>query len=219
MLSDDEGLQEIFTKREIAELQAVLAEFDTLVLTNTKSLDISEGYRRLSEQLTYDPDNTSWKSLDNAITEFAQETINDLRSDSLFDELWESHPLINLQTQDSLILAGPKTFDSKFSSFMAYCVRKDERLKPYEESIQACGGIGPTLFYGFPRFITKLDMADPCIRLFAAIHFINARNEQKYNPRVHGAGVEFPKIEKSNSSGIYDQLFNDSTIIEAIEEY
>ncbi len=207
-LSDDTDFQKIFSPSEMTDLEKVLSNFDELVLEVTKSSDIESGYKKLSETLIYDPDETDWKPIDQEITVFAQQTINELKDKPIFGGLWYLNGIQSYQPPDSMVEATPKTYESKYSEFLDHCIKEDSYLEPYRKNVQSTGGIGPTLFHGFPLTIKKLKVKKDCIRLFIAIHFINARNRQHYDKAFYGTDIRFPKFKSlDKSKSIFDQFF------------
>jgi hypothetical protein len=214
-LSDDKGIQDIFSPSEIADLEKVLTDFDTLVLEVTHSSDIESGYKKLSEELVYGSETTDWKLIDREIILFAQQTVNELKDKSVFDGLWYLSGVQSYQPPDSMIEALPRTFDSKYLTFLEHCIKEDNHLEPYKESIQWGGSVGPSLFAGFPQGIKELNVKKDCIRLFIAIHFINARNQQHYNKEFCGTDIRFPKFKPlDKSKGLFDQLIEEPTEVE-----
>ena len=176
-LKFDKHLTEIFTDKEISEIDKMIGYVDDMVVELTGNRDINEGYHQLlDKQLQSIQDGSSY--LMPFEEEEKYEFLESLDS-TVFNEFWYMGNHIRKTTyKDSIYedLDNYKYLDLKhrgrYSDYLEKIGENDAFYRSVKETLDAAGGLAPNIVASFLKEQSEFDFTIPKNRLWATVFLL-----------------------------------------------
>lgn len=185
-LKSDKHLNEVFTDREIAEIEKMISYVDDMVVEQTGNRDVNEGYHQfLDKQLQSIEDGSSY------LMPFEEEEkyrfLESLDS-TVFNEFWYMGNHIRYaKYKDSVYqdLDNYKYLDikyrSKYRDYLEKIGENDAYYQSVKETFDLAGGLAPDIVVRFLNMQSEFDFTIPKNRLWATVFLlaIEESNDKK----------------------------------------
>ena len=151
----------IWTKSELAELNAIVSEFDQILKTEYKTDSEKKAYLEYSNsvfQNQFIPDFNGMKKLS-----------SDLKNFAVFDKIWwkykdSSSESFNLKT------------DSNYCKYLTEIGKTSDFINDYADRLNQASDLQPSVISGFAKNIENINLTDKNNRLIFAIHYLTLIN-------------------------------------------
>ena len=186
-LKADKHLAEVFTDIELAEIQKMISYVDDRVVELTNNKDINEAYHQLLNKM----DTTMQESSKFFVPFGEEEKYEFLQSldSTIFSEFWimGNHVRKTLY-KDSIYqnLDNYKTLDisgsGRYADYLERVGEDDAYYKSVKETLEAAGGLTPSIAVSFLKIHNELHFTIPKNRLWATIFIL--RTEDPHDKKM-----------------------------------
>jgi hypothetical protein len=159
--SNIENPNEIWTEPELAELNFIVMEFDSILTSEYETDSPKNAYLNYSEDVFQN----------NAIPVLngMEKLSSDLKKFEVFDKIWWKYTDSNLERINLKA-------DSNYQKYLSELGKKSDFINDYADHFNAANDILPSAIAGFAKNIEEIDLADKNNRLVFAIHYLTLMN-------------------------------------------
>ena len=185
-LKADRHLAEVFTNSELAEIEKMISYVDDRVVELTNNRDINEAYHQLLSKIDVTMQDSS-KFLVPFEEEQKYEFLQSLDT-TVFNEFWTIGRVRKAVYQDSIYenLDNYKTLDisgsGRYADYLERVGEDDAYYKSVKETLEAAGGLTPSIVASFLTMHNELDFTIPKNRLWATVFIL--RIEEHHNKKM-----------------------------------
>lgn len=185
-LKADRHLAEVFTNIELAEIEKMISYVDDRVVELTNNRDINEAYHQLLSKIDVTMQDSS-KFLVPFEEEQKYEFLQSLDT-TVFNEFWTIGRVRKAVYQDSIYenLDNYKTLDisgsGRYADYLERVGEDDAYYKSVKETLEAAGGLTPSIVASFLTMHNELDFTIPKNRLWATVFIL--RIEEHHNKKM-----------------------------------
>lgn len=182
-LVDDKIIKKSFSESEIQDLQ-LLYDFFNQSISDSES-DIEDCYDDFFIQVKQAADSGSMYL---PIPFEKQKKVYDKFQDSTFYQIWAFGKTWTPENPNDTLREVYFRWDGKFVSFLKKAGKKDEFIKAYHESVEATGGLVPSIIAGIIMNYEKLNIEDPKVKFVIAIHYLTLNDQYKRREKNRNSG-------------------------------
>ncbi len=185
-LKADRHLAEVFTNSELAEIEKMISYVDDRVVELTNNRDIDEAYHQLLSKIDVTMQDSS-KFLVPFEEEQKYEFLHSLDT-TVFNEFWTIGRVRKAVYQDSIYenLDNYKTLDisgsGRYVDYLERVGEDDAYYKSVKETLEAAGGLTPSIVASFLTMHNELDFTIPKNRLWATVFIL--RIEEHHDKKM-----------------------------------
>ena len=185
-LKADRHLAEVFTNSELAEIEKMISYVDDRVVELTNNRDINEAYHQLLSKIDVTMQDSS-KFLVPFEEEQKYEFLQSLDT-TVFNEFWTIGRVRRAVYQGSIYenLDNYKTLDisgsGRYADYLERVGEDDAYYKSVKETLEAAGGLTPSIVASFLTMHNELDFTIPKNRLWATVFIL--RIEEHHNKKM-----------------------------------
>ncbi|MCD4834524.1 MAG: hypothetical protein K8R31_12060 [Bacteroidales bacterium] len=171
-LEQDTLINKFFNKSEIESISKLIESYDNWILSKTGETDINSGYHLFFGEV--DNCESSKEFIDKV-------SLSKTKLDSIFlyfdskhtlPTFWELEINRKINQFDTISVSLRLNSFASYSKYLNELSDKESFIKDYLKSIDAAGGISPSLVAGLGKHHDKFDFSEIRWRLFYTIHFM-----------------------------------------------
>ena len=185
-LKSDKQLNEIFTDKEISEIDKMISYVDDIVVEQTGNRDINEGYHQLLDKQLQSMDDGSSYII--PIEEEEKYKFLESVDSTVFNEFWYMGNHIRFakykdsvyQDLDNYKYLSIK-YRSKYKDYLEKIGENDSYYRSVKENLDLAGGVSPYIVFTFLNVHSEFDFNIPKNRLWATVFLlaIEESNDKK----------------------------------------
>ncbi len=177
-LKSDKHLNEIFLENELQEIQKMITYVDNMLIESTANKDINKAYHQMLDKIDQTMQDSSMFFV--PFEEKEKYSFLERLDTTVFNEFWYMGNHVRKTIyKDSIYkdLKGYKFLNLKRSGKYSYYLEKvgesDAYYRMLKESLEAAGGLTPSIVASFLKMHNKLDFRIPKNRLWVALFMLS----------------------------------------------
>lgn len=179
-LNKNDIITNIFTDKEILQLESIVVFTDSLITSKNKDKDISSAYHDYFNFLaTFDDNNEFLKKLEIDRPIYVK-FVDSLKEKEIFDKIWIIEKGFGRDRQKIICEDLALNMNGKYLLFLKKYSKVNTDFRYYYEANSEIGDFAPSASMKFIAEHKKNDFNDPIIRLIASIHLISIKYRKDY---------------------------------------